>query len=142
MDQVKFETDLIGFKKHISDASKMENGNGNEILLKLIVPYLYEIKKRTCKISNVSRTLFTKLSNDIVFNKFGAIGKLIRELEENKLEELLVKVPEKFGLHTIMEELWKLVEVPLVFPAVLVAAIVERVLSFFIFFLTSIKYTK
>ena len=72
LDQLKFETDLIGFKKHISNTSQILNGN--EILLKSIVPYLYEIKKRTCRLSELSSKLNGNIFSDHFLFKCVKIG--------------------------------------------------------------------
>jgi hypothetical protein len=54
-DNLAFENRLIGFKKSIEDTKNIENGS--EILLRRILPYFYELKKRTCLITSLSGPL-------------------------------------------------------------------------------------
>ena len=58
---VTFENDLIGFKKHILDTINVEDSSKQ--ILQNIVPYLYELKKRTSRISSLSDFLFKKISS-------------------------------------------------------------------------------
>ncbi len=60
---IQFESKLIGFEKSLELAKNPEE------LLKKIVPYLYEIKKRKFRISTLSNYLFDKIYDKTFFEK-------------------------------------------------------------------------
>jgi hypothetical protein len=60
---IQFESKLIGFEKSLELAKNPEE------LLKKIVPYLYEIKKRKFRISTLSNYLFDKIYDRTFFEK-------------------------------------------------------------------------
>ena len=66
--EIEFENVLVGFRQHIEAIIQIENSSIE--ILRRIVPYLYEIKKRTCRISSLSEAFIQAIYKDSLKKKF------------------------------------------------------------------------
>jgi hypothetical protein len=72
-DNIKFETENKGFKKYLESKENIQGLNNIELLISFL-PFLFEIKKRTCKISSLSGKLNDKIFEVSFIKKFFVIG--------------------------------------------------------------------